>query len=123
LGQHIWKRRLELGMSQNKTAKTLEVTAQTLLHWEKGQTVPLVQFIPSIIRFLGYDPNPPAPATLAERLRSRRRELGWSKAIAARALGVDPATWSNWEKDGTILVKAHRQLVARFVGLSEADID
>jgi len=39
--------------------------------------------------------------------------------MAATKLGVDPSTWSTWENSGTIMSKAHRHLVAKFIGLSE----
>jgi hypothetical protein len=39
---------------------------------------------------------------------------------AARKLGVDPSTWSTSETGGTIMGKAHRRLIATFIGLPVA---
>lgn len=58
MGKHIWKGRLELGLTQDEIGKVLEVTAQTLLHWEKGQTELPVEAVSATLRFLGYDAFP-----------------------------------------------------------------
>jgi transcriptional regulator with XRE-family HTH domain len=122
LGEHIRKRRLELGLTQVKTAKTLEVAAQTLLHWEKGQTEPPIEAVSAILRFLGYDPFP-EPRSLPERLLAKRRVMGWSIKEAARQLGVDEGTWRDWERGETILYRKHRVLVARLVGLPIGEVN
>jgi transcriptional regulator with XRE-family HTH domain len=58
--------------------------------------------MPAVIRFLGYNPLQ-APTTIAERLKAKRRELGWTQKTAARKLGVNPCTWSDWERGRVIL--------------------
>jgi len=60
MGEHIKKRRLELGLTQKKVSKMLGVTSFTVLNWEKGKTEPLPQFMPRIILFLGYVPVRPS---------------------------------------------------------------
>lgn len=57
LGEHIKKRRLELGLTQKQAAKRLRVNSWTVLNWEKGETQPLTKSVPKIISFLGYDPS------------------------------------------------------------------
>ena len=47
--------------------------------------------------FLDDDPSPEAK-TLSERVRAKRRQMGWTIPEAAAALGVDPATWGEWER-------------------------
>ena len=120
LGEHIKKRRLELGLTQKEAGKHFGVTSFTVTNWEHGLRKPAIQHLPAICQFLGYDPEPPTPDTLAERLAAKRRQFGWSQRVAAKKLGVDPSTWSAWEQGGTIMSKAHRHMVAKFTGLSEA---
>jgi transcriptional regulator with XRE-family HTH domain len=54
-------------------------------------------------------------------MAARRRELGWSQNTAARKLGVDLCTWSAWEASGTVLFGTHRQRLAEFLCLPEAE--
>lgn len=122
LGEHIRKRRLVLGMTQGDAARCLNVTAATLLNWELGKTEPRIQYIPAVVRFLGYDPEPPLCTKLPEQLVAKRRTLGWTQKEAALNLGVDPCTWSDWENGGTIMVTAHRRLVAQFLGIPETEL-
>lgn len=123
LGGHLKKRRLELKLTQKDTGKRLGVTSFTITNWEHGLRKPAIQHFPAIGQFLGYDPEPPTPGTLAERLAAKRREFGWTQRVAAQKLGVDPSTWSAWEQGGTIMSKEYRHLVATFIGLPEATLD
>ena len=114
LGQHVKKQRLILGLQQKRVAAQIGVTVDTLRNWEKGKTRPVVAHMPAIIEFLRYDPTP-QPENLAERLRARRRALGWSIRRAALALGVDPGTWADWERGKPITLAQHRAAVAAFI--------
>ena len=107
--------------SQKEAGLRLGVTPQTVLHWEKGQTEPPIEFIPAIIRFLGYDPFP-EPESLPERLLAKRRASGWSIKETARQLGVDEGTWGAWERGKTILFRRHRAFIARLLGLPSEEI-
>jgi DNA-binding XRE family transcriptional regulator len=91
LGKHVRKRRLKLGLMQKEVAEQLGVNPWTVLNWENGHTEPPISAIPTIIRFLRYDPFP-QPQTVAEHLLAKRREMGWSVQEAAQVLGVDPMT-------------------------------
>ncbi len=116
------KKRLEMGLMQKDVAAKLGVSPWTILNWEKGHTEPFIAFIPAIVRFLGYDPIP-QPQTLSQHLLAKRRAMGWSIKKAAGALGVDPATWSNWERGQIILYRHHRALIARELGVSAGALD
>lgn len=121
LGQHLKKQRLMLSLLQTEVAAQIDVTVDTLRNWEKGRTQPVVAQMPGILNFLGYDPTP-QPETVAERLRAKRRAMGWSIRQAASALGVDPGTWGDWERGKTILFRDHRVSVASFLGLPKWDV-
>jgi transcriptional regulator with XRE-family HTH domain len=58
LGDHIRKRRLDLGLLQREVAEKIGVTKATIYHWERQRTQPEIRFIARIIEFLGYDPIP-----------------------------------------------------------------
>ena len=58
-GNHILKRRLDLGLLQREVAAEIGVSTQTLQYWEVGRHQPAVRNLPAIARFLGYVPAPP----------------------------------------------------------------
>jgi transcriptional regulator with XRE-family HTH domain len=119
LGEHVKKKRLELGLTQKEAATHLGVTSFTVTNWEHGLRKPSVQHLPAICQFLGYDPEQRTPRTPAEWLAAKRRQFGWTQRMAAQELKVDPSTWSAWENGRTIMTKAHRQLVSKFIGISD----
>ena len=96
LGDHIRARRIDLGLFQSEVAAQIGVHPLTITNWEGNATQPPVQYIPTIIRFLGYDPLPPADG-FPELLARARRTLGLSQRKMADTLGVDPATVEDWE--------------------------
>ncbi len=122
LGEHVRKKRLEMGLMQDEVAAQIGVNPWSILNWEKGKTEPFIASIPAIIRFLGYDPFP-QPQTLSQHLLAKRRAMGWSIKEAANTVGVDPSTWRNWERGKLILYRKHRTLVARFLELSADTLD
>jgi transcriptional regulator with XRE-family HTH domain len=111
LGEHIRKRRLILKLNKRQVAARLGVTGAPISHWERGETHTPIERIPVILGFLGYDPFP-EPETVSERLLAKRRTMGWSIRQAARELGVDPATWTDWEHGKIVLFRAHRVMIA-----------
>lgn len=106
-------------MLQKELAVLIDVSIETIYGWERGYHNPEIRFLPSLIQFLGYDPKYLCTATIAEHLKAKRRELGWSQRITAKHLGVDPSTILRWESEGTIMIIKHRKLVASFLGLPE----
>ncbi len=73
------------------------MNAWTVRNLGSGQTKPEIRFIPALVKFLGYDPEPVEERTFAGRLVAKRRELGCLPPEAARSLGIDPGTWAGWE--------------------------
>jgi DNA-binding XRE family transcriptional regulator len=101
----------------------LEVTQFSVINWERGDFQPCrARTLARIIAFLGYDPLPPGVA-IPERLRQKRRLLGWGQQQLAAYLGVDRCSITSWECGGTIMAKAHRRRVARFVQVPEHELD
>ena len=116
-GERIWKRRRELGLTQKELAYKLGVSAWTVLNWETGKTAPIDSDMAGVIAFLGTDPLPVSP-TLAGRLRALRRANCWSIRRAAQEVGVDPNTWSGWEKGNPIVHRKHALIHALVNGKS-----
>lgn len=99
LGEHLKKRRRELGLLQREAAERMGVSTDTVVNWEKDKSKPVpAQFRP-VVAFLGYDPTP-EPRTLAERVEAKQRSLGASLAQVARYLGWDPGSLRRY-LDGT----------------------
>lgn len=115
LGEHLRKRRLELGLFQREVAKRLRIGQFTYLSWEKDRARPEVRWWPAIIGFLGYDPHP-EPWTFSEQLRARRRALGLSIAEAAQRVGVDEGTFGRWDRGVREPLGRHLGVLARFLG-------
>ena len=105
-----------MGLLQRDVAERIGVTPFTILNWEKGRTTPSISAVPGIIEFLRYDPYP-KPSSIPEQLVAKRRSMGWSIARAAREIGVDPGTWSNWERGRPILYQPHRAKVMQLSSL------
>ena len=86
IGDHLRKRRLDLGLFQSQVAQQLGVDETTVHNWEVKATEPSLRHLPRIIRFLGYNPLPPAK-TLAEQIVRYRRTLGLSRERSQLGLG------------------------------------
>lgn len=96
LGEHLRKRRLDLGLRQEDVAPLLGVKTATVTKWESGLNPVSGAYLRVLIRFLGYDPVPEV-TSLPERLRAARRSLGISQRELARRLGFDVKTVRKWE--------------------------
>jgi transcriptional regulator with XRE-family HTH domain len=96
LGEHLRRRRMDLGLLQREVAKRIGVSVDTVLGWEIRGRQPAVRSWPAILAFLGADPYP-EPRTTAEQLKAVRRQQGWSQRRLAASLGVDPTSVRDWE--------------------------
>jgi transcriptional regulator with XRE-family HTH domain len=58
LGEHLRKKRIDLGLSMPKLAKLLGVgiTDSAIEKWEKNQNRPTEPYRCRIVEFLGFDP-------------------------------------------------------------------
>ena len=114
LGGHLNKRRHELGLFQKEVAERLDVDEWTVGNWEKGKTTPAVRYLPRIIDFLGYDPNPPA-RTLGERIATKWRTMGLLRKRLAKRLTMDEATLARWERGKAMPKAEHMERVKRLL--------
>jgi DNA-binding XRE family transcriptional regulator len=97
LGNHLRKRRLNLGLLQSDVAQKIGVDKTTIHNWETNQNNPSLHFIPRIIEFIGYFPfDSPADQGLA--IRTYRKATGITRKLMAKELGINPSTLAKWEK-------------------------
>ena len=75
IGDHIRKRRLDLGLRQKDLAELLGVNVNTVTNWELGRSQPVLPAIPRLIQFLGHSPFP-KPKSFSERLKGYPRLHG-----------------------------------------------
>jgi transcriptional regulator with XRE-family HTH domain len=108
LGDHLRKKRLDLGLTQTEVARQLNVHATTVQYWETNRVAPDLRSIPRIIRFLTYVPYKPGQ-TFSERLRASRKARGVSQKELANILEVDPGTLARWEAGRSRPSKKHIQ--------------
>ncbi len=97
-----------------EVAEMLGVSLDTYRNWEIGHTNPQPVGWPVIIHLLGYDPNPPA-SSFGERLRAKRRLLGWSQRRLAEHLGLDETTVLRYEQERKCPDQARMSKIERFL--------
>jgi transcriptional regulator with XRE-family HTH domain len=103
-----------LKLLQRQVAEKLGVDKSSLANWENSRTKPGVEYMPAIIRFLGYNTLPPGDSW-SERLIQGRTALGLSQKESAKRIGIDQSTLARWERDerqpeGNFAARAQRFL-------------
>jgi len=95
LGDHLRRRRLELGLYQKDVAVQIGVTTSTIWNWENGWSSITLSCMPKVIEFLGYN-SIPWPDKLVDK-------LGWYKqvnSLTLEQLGAemnrDPEQLADW---------------------------
>jgi transcriptional regulator with XRE-family HTH domain len=96
LGDHVRKRRLDLGISQAALGRLLGVDRNAVCNWERALQDPDLSVMPKIIEFLGYEPSTDGLA-LAVRLRMKRRALGMNQSEFAEHIGAATKSLHYWE--------------------------
>jgi len=114
LGDHIRKRRLDLGLLQKDVAERLGVDTASIGNWESNDVQPMVHCLPGILAFLGHNPLPEAD-DLIGKLKRIRSTLGLSQEQLAQKLGIDESTIAGWERGDNTPVGAYRKLLEYFI--------
>ncbi|MEO6324034.1 MAG: helix-turn-helix transcriptional regulator [Thermoanaerobaculia bacterium] len=96
LGDHLRKRRLDLGLYQMDVAARVGADTKTVTNWELNRTEPDLAHLPALLAFLGFDPRPEGQ-TFGERLYRARTAKGLSHRDLARLIEVDESTVWKWE--------------------------
>lgn len=115
IGDHIRKRRLDLGLLQRDVAERIGVSETTVWDWENNRS-PKIRLMPRVIEFLGYVPAVNASGYgLSERIRTARMKLGLSRRRLADQLGVDEGTVQSWEHGRKPTMPRHREAIEDFL--------
>jgi transcriptional regulator with XRE-family HTH domain len=109
-----------LKLLQRQVAQQIGVNHATITNWETNGAQPTLKYMPTIIRFLGYNPLPPPPRSKGERLVRCRTLLGLSQKVFAGRLEVDQGTLGKWEREEREPAGAFKVRVARFLNSAEA---
>lgn len=120
LGDHLLKRRLDLGLTRKAAAAQMGLDPESLENWEKGRTPPAVRFFPKLIELLGYNPLP-EPRTRGEAIARERTSRGFSRKALAEVVGVDEATVRRLEIDRPRTAIRPMKMVCQFLGVSATD--
>jgi len=116
IGDHIRKRRMDLGLFQRQIADFIGVSSAAVWLWENEGRTPEIRLMPRITRFLGYVPLE-KPDDLRNKLRAYRMIRGLTQEQAAMKCGVDPSTWWAWEvglkRPGSRRTKSVLRLILR----------
>ncbi len=121
LGEHLKKRRQELGLLQREVAVQMGILKETYANWENGHTEPVASQFRPVVAFLRFDPSP-APATLAERLEAKRRATGMTFSQAAKRLGWDEGPLTRYLNGIWRMPGQRAAALARFLGLGEQGV-
>ena len=118
LGDHIRKRRLDLGGQQKEVALTLGVTESTITGWELNHTTPGITQLPKIMSFLGYIPEPYCKKTdnIIEQMKLYRQVHGLTQEKFAELVGVDETTVAKWDRGDHMPMKVLRGKVINLLG-------
>ena len=92
VGDHLLRRRLVLKLLQKEVAEQIGVDKSSIGNWELNRTAPAFEYMPAIIRFLGYNPIPP-PDKWSERLVQCRTVLGSRRRNQRGAWVLTRAHW------------------------------
>ena len=109
VGDHLRKRRLDLGLFQKDVAERVGVDVCSVTNWELNRTEPEIRYMPAILDFLGFVPFDTG-GTFGERVRTYRMCNGVSQEKLAEELRIDAGTLRKWEAEES---QPSRKLQAR----------
>jgi len=136
LGEHLKRRRVQLGQKQAEAVRILGISTVSLSRWELDKGFPSWDHQPAVIDYLGYDPfkdcsiqdprgnetrfvaflSAKEPAPIGILLRRRRLELKLTVKQCAQKLGVDPKSVIGWEKGKHEPCRHSREKVEQMLG-------
>nr|WP_245555027.1 helix-turn-helix transcriptional regulator [Geopsychrobacter electrodiphilus] len=113
LGDHLRRRRIELGLYQKDVAARLGVTAPTVWNWENRGSVDL-RFIPRVIAFLGYSPIS-QPDDLLGKLTWYKQVNGLTLEQLGVEMGRDPEQLADWLSGRHSPCRRNREGIEKFL--------
>lgn len=113
IGEHIRKRRMDLGLFQREVAGKIGVSEASVRNWER-ETEPELIYIPRIIELLGYVPFK-CPEDVLGRLRYYKLINGLSYVRLGKVMGRDPEQLTDWLSNRIQPCKKNVQFLNRFL--------
>ena len=114
VGEHIRKKRMDLGLLQREVAEIIGVTESSVWNWEHG-TEPELQYNPKIISFLGYVPFEFPDDTLG-RLAWYRKVNALSVVKLGEEISIHPDQLYEWLGAKRRPFNKSLQKIERFLG-------
>ena len=111
IGEHLRKRRMDLGLYQAEVARRFNVSEDCITYWENGRSVPQVRYYPQVIAFLGYYPFNHETDTFGGKITRYKNEHGLSYRKLAKLFDADPATVAEWERNSRVPLKRSMDIV------------
>jgi transcriptional regulator with XRE-family HTH domain len=118
IGEHIRKRRLDLGLLQIEVARQIGVTESTVWNWEHG-TEPELKHMPAILAFLEYVPWE-EPEEAVGRLAHFKKVNGLSFKRLGVLIGRAPEQLEDWLSGRHIPCKRNIRQIQKFLLEGEA---
>ena len=115
LGDHLRRRRIELGLFQKDVAIQIGVTTSTIWNWENNWSSITLSCMPKVIEFLGYNPIP-CPDGLMGKLAWYKQVNGLSLEQLGANMGRDPEQLADWLSGRHKPCRRNREKVKRFLG-------
>lgn len=115
LGEHIRKRRLDLGLLQIEVATQIGVSENTVWNWEHG-TEPELIHIPAVLELLGYVPWD-CPADPIGRLAYFKKVKGLSFERLGTLMGRDPEQLEDWLSGRVVPCKSNIDRITLFLSI------
>ena len=142
IGEHLKKKRFDLGIRQSEAAQQLGVSKRTLSLWETDVVYPTWPFQPRISAYLGHDPftDPAlgrpkgnessgvaflvsyAPTNIGQQLMKYRLNLRRNRKEFAEELGVSIKTLRGWETCQWQPCANHLELIAALLKTDTDDV-
>jgi transcriptional regulator with XRE-family HTH domain len=119
IGDHLLRRRLSLKLLQRQVAELINVDKTSIYNWENNRSKPDLEYMPAIIRFLGYSPMPRSDVW-ADRLVQGRTAMGLTQKEAARRINVDASSLARWERGEREPSGAFAKRALRFLNAADA---
>jgi len=101
IGEHIRKRRMDLGLFQKDVAEIVDTSIDCITFWENGRSQPQIHYYPKIISLLGYYPFEESDSFIGRIIKFRHMN-GLTYKQAGKLLGVDGSMVVSWEAGKTV---------------------
>ena len=120
LGDHLRRRRFELGLYQKDVAKQIGVTTSSIWNWENGWSSVTLRCMPKVIKFLGYNPIP-WPDKLVDKLGWYKQVNGLTLEQLGAEMNRDPEQLADWLAGRHNPCRRNREEVEQFLAINLND--